>query len=97
MCTGRGSPTAANRPASTAAVDIRAGLASGRSVVVDRYWLSTVVYHRVMGAPCLPGRIDALYRELGHHPIAGRFHELDVSERPADELVLVATEVLGLA
>lgn len=35
-----------------AAIDIRAVLATGRSVVVDRYWLSTVVYHRVMGAPC---------------------------------------------
>lgn len=36
-----------------AAVDIQAALAAGRGVVVDRYWLSTVAYHRVMGSPCL--------------------------------------------
>ncbi|WP_373372037.1 hypothetical protein [Nannocystis radixulma] len=36
-----------------AAGGIRDALAAGRSVVVDRYWLSTVVYHRVMGSPCL--------------------------------------------
>jgi thymidylate kinase len=36
-----------------AAVDIQAALTAGRSVVVDRYWLSTVAYHRVMGAPCV--------------------------------------------
>lgn len=126
-----------------AAVDIRAGLGSGRSVVVDRYWLSTAVYHRVMGAPCLldevaehlpladftiflhaplavrasrvrsrghatvadrwslqrgpSASIEALYRELGGHPIAGRFHELDASERPPDELVVLASELLNSA
>jgi dTMP kinase len=36
----------------SAAVAIRDALAAGRSVVVDRYWLSTVVYHRVMGSSC---------------------------------------------
>jgi dTMP kinase len=36
-----------------AAVDIQDALTSGRSVVVDRYWLSTVAYHRVMGSPCV--------------------------------------------
>ena len=123
-----------------AAIDIRAVLATGRSVVVDRYWLSTVAYHRVMGAPCsldevsehLPladftlflhaplevraervrfrgqatdadrwslqpepsRRIEALYRELGHHHIAGRFLELDASERTPDELVVVAAKSL---
>ena len=123
-----------------AAVDIRAGLASGHSVVVDRYWLSTAVYHLVMGAPCrldevadhLPsadftlflhaplevrasrvrsrgqatdadrwslqpgpsGRIEALYRELGRHRIAGRFLELDASERTPDELAVVASQLL---
>lgn len=126
-----------------AAVDIRAILASGRSVVIDRYWLSTVVYHRVMGAlcqldevakhlpyadftlflhaplevrasrvrsrgqateadrwslqPCPSGRIEALYRELGHHRIAGRFLELDASERSPDELVVIATGLLRAA
>lgn len=123
-----------------AAIDIRAVLATGRSVVVDRYWLSTVAYHRVMGAPCsldevsehLPladftlflhaplevraervrsrgqatdadrwslqpepsRRIEALYRELGQHRIAGRFHELDASEPTPDELVVVAAKCL---
>lgn len=123
-----------------AAVDIRAVLVAGRSVVVDRYWLSTVAYHRVMGAPCSldevsehlpladftlflhaplevraervrsrgqatdadrwslqpePSRcIEALYRELGHHRIAGRFLELDASERTPDELVVVAAKLL---
>lgn len=116
-----------------AAVVIRDALATGRSVVVDRYWLSTVVYHRVMGSACaldeiadvLPipdftaflhaplevrsqrirgrgltteadrwslqpepsARIEALYRELGRRPIAGRFVELDTSERTPGELV----------
>lgn len=26
-------------------------LATGRSVVMDRYWLSTVTYHRILGSP----------------------------------------------
>lgn len=43
-----------------AAVDIRAALAAGRSVVVDRYWMSTVAYHRVMGAPCHLDEVAAL-------------------------------------
>ena len=101
--------------------------------VVDRYWLSTVVYHRVMGSPCaleevanglpvpdltaflhaplevrfqrirgrglttdadrwslqpeLSARIEALYRELGRRPIAGRFVEIDAGERAPAELV----------
>lgn len=36
-----------------AACGIRAELAAGHDVVVDRYWLSTVVYHCIMGSPCL--------------------------------------------
>lgn len=123
-----------------AAVEVRAALAAGRSVVVDRYWLSTVVYHRVMGSPimldevtdALPPadftiflqaplevraqrvrsrgqatdadrwslqpdpsrRIEALYRELGRHRIAGRFLELDASEQTPDQLVATATTLL---
>lgn len=119
-----------------AAIEIRAALAAGRSVVVDRYWLSTVVYHRVMGSPCMldevadalptadftiflhaplevraqrvrsrgqatdadrwslqPGpsqQIEDLYRELGRRPIAGRFIELDASQRTPDELITAA-------
>jgi len=119
-----------------AAIEIRAALAAGHSVVVDRYWLSTVVYHRVMGSPCTldevadalppadftiflhaplgvraqrvrsrgqatdadrwslqPGpsqQIEDLYRELGRRPIAGRFIELDASQRTPDELVTAA-------
>lgn len=122
-----------------AAVVIRDALAAGRSVVVDRYWLSTVVYHRVMGSPCLldevagvlpvpdftvflhapleiradrvrtrglttdadrwslqpepSARIEALYRELGQHDVAGRFIELDASVRRPEEL---ARDVVGL-
>ena len=122
-----------------AAVVIRDALAAGQNVVVDRYWLSTVVYHRVMGSPCLldevagalpapdvtvflhaplevrahrvrtrglatdadrwslqpepSARIEALYRDFGEHPIAGRFIALDASERDAQELAQVA---LGL-
>lgn len=124
----------------SAAVVIRDALAAGRSVVVDRYWLSTVVYHRVMGSPCtldevadaLPipdftiflcapleiraqrvnargfstgadrwslqsepaSRIEALYRELSRHKIAGRFIELDASQFGAEELAHVATSIL---
>lgn len=123
-----------------AAVEIRAVLATGRSVVVDRYWLSTVVYHRVMGSPCIldevaealppadftiflhaplgvraqrvrsrgqatdadrwslqpdpSRRIDNLYRELGRHDVAGRFIELDASDRSPDELVAAATALI---
>lgn len=44
-----------------AACEIRAALAAGRDVVVDRYWLSTVVYHCIMGSPCLLDEVaDAL-------------------------------------
>lgn len=42
-----------------AAIVIRDALAAGRSVVVDRYWLSTVVYHRVMGSPCFLDEVAA--------------------------------------
>lgn len=118
-----------------ATAGIRDALAARRSVVVDRYWLSTVVYHRVMGSACLleevadelpipdftaflhaplevrsqrirgrgltteadrwslqpepSARIEALYRELGRRPIAGRFVEIDTSERAPAELVSV--------
>lgn len=124
-----------------AAVMIREALAAGRSVVIDRYWLSTVVYHRVMGSPCMldevagalphpdftvflhapleiraqrvrtrglttaadrwslqpepSAHIEALYRELGRQPIAGRLVELDASSRGPAELVRAALGVIS--
>lgn len=123
-----------------AADAISDALTAGCSVVVDRYWLSTVVYHRVMGSPCvldevagaLPipdytfflrapleirarrihgrglttdadrwslqpepsSRIEAMYRELGRHAIAGKFVELDASEAGAEALMRSAVKII---
>ena len=38
---------------------VRRLLAAGRSVVMDRYWLSTLTYHRVMGAPTRLAEVEA--------------------------------------
>jgi len=38
---------------------VRTTLAGGRSVVVDRYWLSTLTYHRVLGAPAWLSEVEA--------------------------------------
>ena len=37
---------------------IRTILARGRSVIVDRYWLSTLTYHRVLGAPAWLSEVE---------------------------------------
>lgn len=38
---------------------IRRSLAAGRSVVVDRYWLSTLTYHHVLGSPTVLSDVEA--------------------------------------
>ena len=38
---------------------VRETLAGGRSVIVDRYWLSTLTYHRVLGAPAWLSEVEA--------------------------------------
>ena len=38
---------------------VRKTLAGGRSVIVDRYWLSTLTYHRVLGAPAWLSEVEA--------------------------------------
>lgn len=124
----------------SAAVVIRDAIVAGRSVVVDRYWLSTVVYHRVMGSPCMldevadalplpdftiflqapleiraqrvcsrglttdadrwsllpepSARIEAMYRELSRHRLAGHFIELDASLRDAEMLAHLAAGII---
>lgn len=42
-----------------ASTHVRGALAAGRSVVMDRYWLSTLTYHRHLGAPALLAEIEA--------------------------------------
>lgn len=38
---------------------VRGALAAGRSVVMDRYWLSTLTYHHHLGAPTLLAEVEA--------------------------------------